>query len=389
MKHIVINNFGPLTKADVHLRKINVEVGPQSSGKSCLLKIASFCAWVEKSIQRSQDYIRFEVDGAFEKYLSGFHKLEGYARADSFISYENDTMKFCYNFQRKKFSFNWKENKHWAYKSVKVSYIPAERNVVSVIPNWFEVSLKGDNLQSFMSDWHDARSRQPKGVDILNLGVRYHYDSATERDYVTLKDGGELPLTNTSSGLQSLIPLYVHLNYLYYARFRIKTDIAWGKQKDNKKIKDTLYEQFYLSPNGAYEATIDGDSFCFADEKTAKKFEKHYNTFTKNLYNDVFLEEPEVNLFPPTQCVLMNHLIDFAKGSHADCLFIATHSPYIVTSLVEHKDLDLKSFGLFFTKSEGNGKYSVVTASEDDIQTIYEFGADVFFNLESFTDGKL
>lgn len=38
MRHIVIRNLGPLAEADVFLNKINIIVGPQSAGKSCLLK---------------------------------------------------------------------------------------------------------------------------------------------------------------------------------------------------------------------------------------------------------------------------------------------------------------------------------------------------------------
>ncbi|MCC8120096.1 MAG: ATP-binding protein [Bacteroidales bacterium] len=37
MKHININNLGPLRHAEVDLEKFNVVIGPQSSGKSCLM----------------------------------------------------------------------------------------------------------------------------------------------------------------------------------------------------------------------------------------------------------------------------------------------------------------------------------------------------------------
>lgn len=55
MRHLVIRNLGPLREADVFLNKINIIVGPQSAGKSCLLKTACFCNWVEKRIQLSQE----------------------------------------------------------------------------------------------------------------------------------------------------------------------------------------------------------------------------------------------------------------------------------------------------------------------------------------------
>lgn len=387
MRHIIVRDFGPLTNADVYLEKINFVVGPQSSGKSCLLKIASFCAWLEKRIQRSQDYKQFEANGAFETKLTGFHKLEGYINAKSFVSYENDTMKFSYEFSSKKFDFEWKK-KRWNYRGVKVSYIPAERNMVSVIPNWFEITLKGDNIQSFMSDWQDSRISLKKDLPILNLGVRYRYDKVTQRDYIVLSEGRELPLTNTSSGLQSLVPLYVHLNHLYKSRFTSSGELSWGKGQENKRIMQLLYNNMYGSKNIdiTNAVVVDDVPFLFADKKHASDFVKRYSTFVENKYNDVFLEEPEENLFPPTQSVLINTLIDYAKGVHGNCLFVATHSPYVLTSVLERKDL--KSLALFMAKSEGNGRYSIVTANDEDINDIYKYGLDVFYNIETLTDDK-
>ena len=47
MKHLVIRNLGPLKEADIELKRINVIIGSQSSGKSCVLKTACYCTWVE------------------------------------------------------------------------------------------------------------------------------------------------------------------------------------------------------------------------------------------------------------------------------------------------------------------------------------------------------
>mgnify|MGYP002444764269 CR=1 FL=1 len=47
MKHLVIKNFGPIRSADLQLGQVNVLIGMQSSGKSCVLKTACYCTWVE------------------------------------------------------------------------------------------------------------------------------------------------------------------------------------------------------------------------------------------------------------------------------------------------------------------------------------------------------
>lgn len=211
--------MGPLAEADVFLNKINIIVAPQSSGKSCLLKTACFCDWVEKRIQLSQNPDVFKENDVFENRFVEFHRLKGYTQEDSYIEYENDSMRFSYSWKTKRFDFSWKEEGRWQYVCPKISYIPAERNIVAAIPNWFEVNMRNDNIRNFMSDWQEARTVMTQGLSILNLGVSYRYDKRNNTDKVTVGNGKILDFENTSSGLQSLIPLLVHLEFLYSRRF--------------------------------------------------------------------------------------------------------------------------------------------------------------------------
>ena len=87
MKKIKIRNFGPVLDATLDLGKINIIIGLQSSGKSCVLKTACYCAWVEKRIQLTQND-EFFKDGGFMKRLESYYRLKGYVREDTVIEYE-------------------------------------------------------------------------------------------------------------------------------------------------------------------------------------------------------------------------------------------------------------------------------------------------------------
>ena len=137
MKRIIIRNLGPIADADILLKDVNVVIGEQSIGKSCVLKVSCFCTWVEKRIAIEQNARRFEKKGVFIEELTNFHRLNGYVHENTYIGYESDFMEFSYDFKHG-FSYEWKKDR-WDYKRPKVSYIPAERNLVAVIPNWFEV----------------------------------------------------------------------------------------------------------------------------------------------------------------------------------------------------------------------------------------------------------
>ena len=99
-------------------------------------------------------------------------------------------------------------------------------------------------------------------------------------------------------------------------------------------------------------------------------------------HSEVFLEEPEENLFPPTQQILMKTLLKQIKGQEGNTLFVSTHSPYILDILLEREEYD---FGLFYIRFGGSGSV-VKTATEADVQDMFEDGVDAFFNIERLGD---
>lgn len=78
LRHLEIYNFGPVREAQMDFSRVNVFIGPQSVGKSCILKIACHCAWVEKRLMVSKDVTLFQKDNYFFEQLLAFHKLQGY-----------------------------------------------------------------------------------------------------------------------------------------------------------------------------------------------------------------------------------------------------------------------------------------------------------------------
>ncbi len=386
MKHLVIRNLGPLKEADIELQHINVIIGSQSSGKSCVLKTACYCTWVEKRIELTQTADFFEKDGNFLKELERFHKLKGYIKADTFISYESDYMSFSYENSTKAFSFNWKEGR-WNYCRSKVTYIPAERNLVAAIPNWFQVKFNDDNIRDFMADWEAARQATTNDLSVLNLGVSYHYDANSKSDKVQVGDGVTLDFTNTSSGLQSVIPLYVHLNYCINNKENFS---SIEHSAEYQYLSEVLYEELFRKENkGDDRPSIIGKAyagvkiykewFLFQTQEYADEFRSIYDQYTKTSFCDIFLEEPEANLFPPTQANLVEWLLEINKGEQPNNLFIATHSPYILGTFMEKKDIAMT---LLYTRMSEE-QMIVKTATEQDIQDIYDYGVDAFFNIES------
>lgn len=324
MRRLIIKNIGPLNNVNVTLNKINLIIGPQSTGKSCILKIASFCAWLEKSISLNQDIRDFLTREFIEAHLLAFHNLQGYINDDSFFEYETDIMKFSFSFKENESRFDWK-NGRWDYNRSKIAYIVAERNVLSVIPNWFDIDFPNNSIRYFMKEWQNARNNNGENerLSVLNTGVDYKYDKEKGTDRIILSNGKELSLLNASSGLQSLVPLFVFIDYISKDIFKL--DIQSLKDQDAKV--NLLYQLKENHPSGEY-ISIEKYGISIGSDVINSIVENftHYN------HSDIYLEEPEENLFPETQRDLVNWLAETVSGERNHSLFIATHSPYIMSA---------------------------------------------------------
>ena len=314
MKRLTIRNFGPIEEVVIELKRMNVILGPQSSGKSTVLKVACFCDWMERQMALTQTPERYCKPDFFVQNLVGFHKLEGFMQPDSYIRYDHDAISFEYNAKLNKCNFSWPSSaaKRWDYKRVKIAYIPSERNLVAAIPNWYQVSMSNNNILNFMKEWEFARKNFSKKEPILGLPFSYKYNVSDKADHIVMPDGQELNLTNASSGLQSLTPLYIMLRYL---------------TNEFYKERRTKVEETILREN--LERIVARE---FVDKKPEKQLEI-INGMLTPYRTDVYIEEPEAHIYPSTQKDFVYSLVSLLNGRRKHFCFIATHSPYILTAL--------------------------------------------------------
>ena len=208
MAHIIIKNIGPIKEVEFDLNKINVFMGPQSSGKSTIAKIISFCLWVEKNVCLFRDTLDIELN--FQKILEDYHQLHGYFNEGSYIQYQSEYVNIQYTSEKNTAVIRSLDSK-FDYKRSKIIYVPAERNLIA-LPYWTTFKLSDDNLKSYASDWNFVRSMFTKEIplDINPLGISYYYDEKERKDYISLPNtGNSVTLTDASSGIQTSTSLYL------------------------------------------------------------------------------------------------------------------------------------------------------------------------------------
>ena len=109
MKRLLIKNLGPILEADLKLGRVNVITGLQSSGKSCILKTACYCSWVEKRLELTQKVNGFGNGAKFIEIMAEYYKMSGYIHDNTFIEYETNHVKFSYDHANRSFKMNWKK----------------------------------------------------------------------------------------------------------------------------------------------------------------------------------------------------------------------------------------------------------------------------------------
>lgn len=294
MKSLKVHNFGPIKEVNIQLKEYNFFIGGQGVGKSTLAKLLSIVSDYNlyahlSSPNEGKTWIDFLTD----------YGIQDYVKDNSFIEYK-ETGFYLENEIQKEYSLllsvkqkqaiveikdkedsSTNENKKYIlanillYKSgqkdvhtlqkealknnvsfqIQISrdslYIPAERimyaSFTKLLPalNLVQESIS-KNLLYFSIDYNNAKSHLDK-YTIPMLGVDFVHEK--EDDYIVVDKDKKLPLKAASSGMQSVIPLLLTLDYA--------TNL------------------------------------------------KHYHSYV--------IEEPECNLFPKNQIQLIDSILQFVK----------------------------------------------------------------------------
>lgn len=394
MKHLKVRNFGPIKEADIDLDRIAVVIGMQSSGKSSILKMACYCSWVEKRIQLTRSDKMFCEEDNFRNLFVSYYGMGEYFHTNTLIEYSTPFLSFHYKNQE--FKSQNKPNT-WNYRRPKVQYIPSERNIASFIPKWKRIPVR-DGLLDFLSEWDLARQSLQKEDDILQLGISYSYDKANDTDNIITLDGNPLPLPDSSSGLQSLIPLYLIIDYLHslqHNNIAQQRELSLEERSERDFLISTIYNTTspltatvqqgqLLMKKRDTEIVLDGKTYKFHDKKEAEVFINRYNRFLYTDHYELFLEEPEQNLFPPTQSQLVDWLCEkIFENDSRNILFISTHSPYILNEMCKQYRSGMNFYFTYVDKDDST-LYSLRKLSSEEVNEVYTSGTDLFFNSAAF-----
>ncbi len=323
MCKIRVKNFGPIKEGYqgndgwLDVKKVTVFIGNQGSGKSTVAKLISSFMWLEKALIRGD----WKVPLSNQKFIEliEFHRLQDYLQPNTEIEYEGAIyhLKLVGSSNISKKTIEAHRLNNSTVNLPKIMYVPAERNFLSSIENINKVSnLIVGSLKDYSVEFRNAQTaHKGKTVDLPINKTKVVYDPKDDENYIEF-EGKRLKLSHASSGFHSIVPLHWVTKYL----------IDFVMQSEKKLLQALSPDQTVRRNNELKELNI-----LELDEKTLRAREKKINEKYVCKYFVNIVEEPEQNLFPTSQRLLLNSLLAFNTGDNI--LVMTTHSPYLINYL--------------------------------------------------------
>lgn len=307
MPSLHIKHFGPiLDSTKIELTSLVVLNGHQSSGKSTFMKVLCFCRWVEKRIMVSTDDIvsQYTHYNRFIKDLKLFYRLnDEYFKVNTELRYDGDAISIEYTGINSNAKITRKKSFAEKRYNSKLCYIPAERNLISAIQN-VDKTYKAtgrDVLFNFIYEWDEAKKPYTNEHPFkLAVTGGFRYVNKFGADVLVREDGSETPAFYASSGVQSVMPMDVMVDYITDC---VGKDASLSMRERNE-ISET--DNDYANLRLFYQSA------------------------------QLFIEEPEQNLFPESQKLVIMSIVRSLKkamgnGSRQSLALLTTHSPYIMS----------------------------------------------------------
>ena len=237
---------------------------------------------------------------------------------------------------------------------------------ISVKTNKVNVEVKMDNMGLLYSQTNPAHPAQDVAFTISNLTIpaKKNIDIPTATPFKCYLPISFL-LPPEGSNLMNIVSVMPKLKEELRAIFNdygLKYVFDTNSQ-EIKVMKEKKPGEIFLIPFHSIADTLQRMIFYKA-------------AIESNSESALVFEEPEAHSYPPFISKVTQDIIQSDRNQ----FFITTHSPYVVNDFLELPNDKLAIYLVDFR----NGETFVKRASDTEVQEMYEYGIDLFFNTETF-----
>ena len=313
MRKLIIEHFGPVLKAELELKDVNLLIGEQSIGKSTIAKLIT----IVTDIYSLTTIINRGFSGWLYQLQS--YGLNIYSEDGYYIQYE------------------WEEN-----------------------DIHFVLTIKKENVNtSLTKNKSSITDKREIGKELFMLKPIYHREQFMNQVNTFLDTAESLESKDISHSLQQLVlnSIYIPAERIFFSFFNkalpalnlLRESIPqnllrFALDLQNAKAAYNRYEAALLNVLYEYESSED----YFTDNTSGHKYPLSHASsgiqstmplllvleyaVNKMEYSSFVIEEPETNLFPDKQVELLRYIIK-TVNKEGRTLTITTHSPYLLSAL--------------------------------------------------------
>lgn len=313
-ERLIIKNFGPIVKAEIDIKPFMVFIGESGSGKSVILKLLSLFRWIykknalrdiAKNVGIKKELYRLRIDRMLKE--SG---LEDFCVKGSEAHYYVGNS--CVSI-----TCNGKPHLKPTQLSnevilEKISFITDDRFAIPMLVN---NQIRGTlpyhlekTFDDFLESFSHLQINKSVKTKIFDIELSLEKYGIGNRLYINLKNS-KTQLHNASSGIKSVSIIEL-----------ISTYFVINKEYMQNKYTDFIVDIFSKSQNRNPESFLQ-------NLRTIKTNKERYS---------LFIEEPELSLFPNAQKKLVEYLVNlcfYLDTKKTIQVAFSTHSPYILSSL--------------------------------------------------------
>jgi predicted ATPase len=318
MAKIKIKKIGPIksgcaeNEGFVEISKFVVFIGNQGSGKSTIAKLISTFMWMEKALVRG-NYTKYDFTAVnFLETRLPYHRIKNYLCDDTEIEYRGEA--YSISFKSGKLDIQKTDGNN--YQLPQIIYTPADRNIIASVDNTLKLKNISGLLSDFLIEYGNAITNMVESIELPIINAKAEYDKAKHILYIVGADY-RIKLSEAASGFQSVVPLYLVSRNLCNS---VKNLINSESMSGDEKIR--FAEQI------AHISSIQN----LKEEQKRIAISELGKKFNKTVFVNI-IEEPEQNLFPASQWLLLQKLLELNNAIPANKTRITTHSPYLINYL--------------------------------------------------------
>lgn len=354
---LIIENFGPIKKANIEVKDMMIFIGPQASGKSTLAKLITI---LEDVNFKEKTSISFSEE--LEKY-----NISSFLKENTYIEYRTPSFKFTFEAN--------KEDKFDIYDIInRIEDTEIDINYVAQAIGIMLMGISLDEKENILfreiqkHEHYGLNSEIENLFDIFDSAVFitekllkiYNKDLKNEVEYIHLLDVVKkvFSLIRPLDSLyipaeRTLLPLLVsNIGGLINNDILIPKNILIAVQQFEKAIQKVTDIDLSIIGSLRFKQS-EGRSFIYHNKNEKillKDSSSGIQSFipilllienslkTENYINlNYVVEEPELNLYPEAQYKLVKYLVksclETTREIKTKNLIITTHSPYVLASI--------------------------------------------------------